>query len=143
MFIRRLVIIIIAITALAAGFQVMRSMGMINLIRNVNSDFKLDNPVMSPPPPGLQHEKYLIVTSEDEANSQQTTKQVMKTLDYMKKEYRVINTGAEIPDLEDFNAVFFVFERLDYLADPGVYIDYVKNHQFKSSRGKKRNGKNY
>ncbi len=127
MFIRRLVIIIIAITALAAGFQVMRSMGMINLIRNVNSDFNLDHPVTSPPPPGLQHEKYLIVTSEDEANSQQTTRQVMKTLDYMKKEYQVINTDTEISDLEDFNAVFFVFERLDYLTDPGVYIDYVNN----------------
>ena len=127
MFLRRLVIIIIAITALAGGFQVMRSMGMINLIRNVNSDFILPPPKSAPVPPEVTPEKYLIVFDKDEVNSQLTEEQVTKALEYMKKEYQVINIDEKEENLEDFAGILFIFERFDHLEGLEGYIDYVKN----------------
>ena len=87
MFIRRVAIIIIALTALAAGLQFMRSFGMVRFIKNVNSHFVLAQPINAKLPENADFEKYLVVYDGNEKNSLMTLEQVEKALFYMKKDY--------------------------------------------------------
>jgi len=126
MFVRRVAIIIIALTALAAGFQLLRSFGMVNLIKNVNSNFILAQPVSAEMPQNSDFENYLIVYDSNENNSLLTLEQVEKALFYMKKDYRKADCSEELADLNGFDCVFFVIERLDHVANLDGYMDYVK-----------------
>ena len=126
MFIRRVAIIIIALTALAAGLQFMRSFGMVRFIKNVNSHFVLAQPVNAKLPENADLEKYLVVYDGNEKNSLMTLEQVEKALFYMKKDYEKTDCGDEAPDLNDFDGIFFVIERLDHVASLSGYMEYVK-----------------
>jgi hypothetical protein len=126
MLVRRVAIIIIALTALAAGFQLLRSFGMVNLIKNVNSNFILAQPVSSELPENADFENYLIVYDSNEENSLMTSRQVEKALFYMKKDYQKADCSQEVADLNGFDCVFFIIERLDHVANLDGYMDYVK-----------------
>ena len=125
MFLRRVIIIIIAIIVLAGGFQLLRSFGVINLIKNVNSPIELSEPKSPDIPEGVNFEKYLIVSDKSEKNSLKTEEQLKIVLDYMKKEYLVVDVDDDFVNFSDYDCVFFTFERLDFLKDIEKYREYV------------------
>ncbi len=95
MFLRRIIAILISIIVIAAGLQFLRSLGMFNLIKNVNAEISLkpakklsiDNDELK----NKRFEKYLILVDEHEENSLNIAFQLQKTLDYLKKEYSIID----------------------------------------------------
>lgn len=127
MFLKRLVIIIIAIVLVGLGFQAIRSFLLLRFINNVNTLEELAEPVSAEIPEGLDVEKYLIINDKTVENSKKTTEQTKKTLDYMKKGYEIIG----IEDIEtvsfDYDAILVATERLDYLGELQNYIEYVKD----------------
>jgi len=125
MFLRRVIIIVISITVLAAGFQMLRSFGIINLIKNVNSQINLSEPKEPDIPDGVNFEKYLIVSDKDETNSLKTELQLKTVLEYMKKDYFIVNVDEDVPDISNYDCIFFTFERLDFLKNIERYMDYV------------------
>ncbi len=127
MLVRRMIIIIIAVAMLAVGFQFLRSLGVVNLIKNINSEVE-PGPSVSPViPQDANFEKFLIVWDPDEENSKLTAENTLKVMEYIKKDYDLLSINDEILDLSNYDAIFFVFERLDYLSDLDRYIDYVKD----------------
>jgi len=127
MLIRKVAVIIIALTALAGGFQLMRSFGMINLISNVNSSISLAQPVSAILPEIGDFEKYLVVYDWEEKNSMMTLGQLEKVLDYLKKDFVKANYDEVAGNIKDFDCVFFVMERLDHISNLDDYIEYVKS----------------
>ena len=66
MFIRKLSIIIIALMLLAAGFLLLRSFGMLKLVKNANSQAELPEAISPEIPVNTDFEKYLIVSNKKE-----------------------------------------------------------------------------
>lgn len=126
MFIRKIVVILIILIVAAVAFQVVRSYFMTRLIKNTNQYESLLEPVSAEIPKGIRFEKYLIISDSQEENSIKTTEQLEKVLDYMKKEYKTIDVSDGINEKLDFDCIFFVFERLDKLANLDYFLNYVK-----------------
>ncbi len=125
MFIRKLSIIIIALLILAAGFQLLRSFGMLKLIKNVNSLEELPEAVSPEIPANTNFEKYLIISNIKTENSLKTEEQLKAVLNYMKKDYQTVSIDQQVQNLSDFDCIFLTFERLDFLKNLNDYIDYV------------------
>jgi len=125
MLIRKLSIIIIALVVLAAGFMVLRSFGLLKLVKNANLQEELPEAISPEIPANVDFEKYLIVSNVQETNSLKTEEQLKAVLEYMKKDYQAISVDQQVQDLPDFDCIFLTFERLDFLENLGDYIDYV------------------
>lgn len=125
MFIRKLFLIIIALLVLAAGFQLLRSFGMLKLVKNVNSQEQLPEAISPEIPVNTDFEKYLIVSNIQESNSLKTEEQLKAVLNYMKKDYQAMSMDQQVQNLSDFDCIFLTFERLDFLKNLSDYIDYV------------------
>lgn len=125
MFIRKLFLIIIALLVLAAGFQLLRSFGMLKLVKNVNSQEQLPEAISPEIPVNTDFEKYLIVSNIQESNSLKTEEQLKAVLNYMKKDYQIMSMDQQVQNLSDFDCIFLTFERLDFLKNLSDYIDYV------------------
>ncbi|MCL5071723.1 MAG: DUF2194 domain-containing protein [Actinobacteria bacterium] len=125
MFTRKLSVIIIALLVLAAGFQLLRSFGMLNLVKNVNSLEELPEAASPEIPANIDFEKYLIVSNNEEPNSAKTEEQLKATFDFMKKEYQIISINQQTKNLSDYDCIFLTFERFDFLKNLNDYIDYV------------------
>lgn len=125
MFIRKLSIIIIALLLLAAGFMLLRSFGMLKLVKNANSQEELPEAISAEIPVNTDFEKYLIVSNIKAENSVKTEEQLKAVLHYMKKDYRAVNIDQQVQNLSDYDCIFLTFERLDFLKNLGDYIDYV------------------
>lgn len=106
MFLRRLTIIMIGILFLAALFQVLRSFGMFNFIKNLNAELVLE-PAENLNLNGSSNkidfddccfEDYLIVINKGEENSIKLLNQLEKALKYTRKDYEVLN-------YDEFNAL--------------------------------------
>jgi len=126
MFLKRLIIILVCILVAAAGFQLLRSFALVRLIKNVNTFEELQDPISPDIPEGVNPEKYLIVSDENEENSLKTEEQLKKVLDYMKKDYLVADVNERFVEDLNFDCIFFTFERLDYLDNMQDYLDYVE-----------------
>lgn len=127
MFFRRMMIIIVSLVLLAVGFQFLRSFGVINLIENENAEFELSDPVSPQIPDGGGFEKYLLIYDVNEENSINTTRQIVDVFDYLKKDYDRMVPDKNIENISDYDCVFLVFERLDYLDDIDLYLNYVED----------------
>ena len=103
MFIRKLSIIIIALLLLAAGFQLLRSFGVLKLVKNVNSLEVLPLALSPEVPASAKFEKYLIISDKNEVNSVKTEEQLIFVLDYMKKDYLVISKDQQVRNLSDYD----------------------------------------
>ncbi|MBE3090177.1 MAG: DUF2194 domain-containing protein, partial [Actinobacteria bacterium] len=125
MFIRKLSIIIIALILLAAGLLLLRSFGMLKLVKNANSQEELPEAISPEIPVNTDFEKYLIVSDEKEVNSAKTKEQLVAVLNYIKKDYQAMNIDQQVQNLSDFDCIFLTFERLDFLKNLSDYIDYV------------------
>lgn len=125
MFFKKLIAIIIALLLLAAGFQLLRSFGMLRLVKNVNSLEELPEAVSPEIPAGTHFEKYLIVSNIKTENSLKTEEQLKAVLDFMKKDYQAMSIDQQVQNLSDYDCIFLTFERLDFLKNLGDYIDYV------------------
>ncbi|MCL4378197.1 MAG: DUF2194 domain-containing protein [Actinobacteria bacterium] len=125
MYIKKLAVIIISVFILAAGFQLLRSFGVVKLIKNVNLQEELPSAKSPSIPANTRFEKYLIIYDEKDANSIKTAEQLKKVLEYMKKDYQAADVYQEVSDISDFDCVFFAFERLDFLKNLQDYIKYV------------------
>jgi hypothetical protein len=125
MFFRKLFIIIIALLFLAAGFQLLRSFGMLKLVKNANSLKELPEAVSPEIPANTDFEKYLIVSNTQTQNSLQTEEQLKVVFNYMKKDYQAMGSDQKVQNLSGYDCIFLTFERLDFLINLGDYIDYV------------------
>lgn len=125
MFIKKLSIIIIALLLLAVGFQLLRSFGMLRLVKNVNSQEELPEAISPEIPENPDFEKYLIISDGKEVNSSKTKEQLVAVLNYMKKDYQTMSIDQQAQNLSDFDCIFLTFERLDFLKNLSIYIDYV------------------
>jgi Uncharacterized protein conserved in bacteria len=125
MFIRKLFVIIIALLLLAAGFQLLRSFGMLKLVKNVNSQEQLPEAISPEIPVNTVFEKYLIISDDKEVNSIKTKEQLVAVLNYMKKDYQLTSIDKQVQNLSDFDCIFLTLERLDSLKNLSAYIDYV------------------
>jgi hypothetical protein len=125
MFFKKLIAIIIALLLLAAGFQLLRSFGMLRLVKNVNSLEKLPEAISPEIPENTHFEKYLIISNTKTENSLKTEKQLKAVLDFMKKDYHAMSIDQQVQNLSDYDCIFLTFERLDFLKNLGNYIDYV------------------
>lgn len=125
MFTRKLSVIIIALLVLAAGFQLLRSFGVLKLVKNINSLDELPEATSPEIPSNTDFEKYLIVSNNEEPNSRKTEEQLKATLDFMKKDYRIISINQQVKNLSDYDCIFLTFERFDFLKNLSDYIDYV------------------
>lgn len=127
MFIRKLSIIIIALLILAAGLQLLRSFGILKLVKNANSQEVLLQAVSPEVPANADFEKYLIISNTNTENSLKTGQHLKAVLDYMKKDYRDGTIDQLVQNLSDYDCIFLTIERLDSLKNLSDYIDYVKN----------------
>ena len=125
MFIKKLSIIIIALLLLAAGFMFLRSFGMLNLVKNTNSQEELHEATTPEIPANTDFEKYLIVSDKEEINSASTKEQLVAVFNYMKKDYQAASVDQQVQNLSDFDCIFLTFERLDFLTNLNDYIEYV------------------
>ena len=125
MFIRKISIIIIALLLLAAGFMLLRSFGMLKLVKNTNLQEELPAAISPEIPVNTDFEKYLIVSNTQEPNSLKTENQLKAVLNYMKKDYQAIRIDQQMQNLSNFDCIFLTFERLDFLKNLGEYVDYV------------------
>jgi hypothetical protein len=125
MFLKRLFAIIIALLILAAGFMLLRSFGMLKLVKNTNWQEQLPEAISPGIPANTDFEKYLIVSNTKTENSLKTEIQLKSVFNYMKKDYQVMSIDQQVQNLSDFDCVFLTFERLDFLKNLGDYIDYV------------------
>jgi hypothetical protein len=125
MLIKKLSIIIIALVLLAAGFMLLRSFGLLKLVKNANLQEELPEAISPEIPADTDFEKYLIVSNVREKNSLKTKEQLKAVLEYMKKDYQAISIDQKVQDLSDFDCIFLTFERLDFLKNLSDYIDYV------------------
>jgi hypothetical protein len=125
MFIKKLSVIIIALMLLAAGLLLLRSFGMLKLVKNVNSQVELPEAISPEIPVNTDFEKYLIVSNIQEPNSLKTEEQLKAVLNYMKKDYQTMSMDQQVQNLSDFDCIFLAFERLDFLKNLSDYIDYV------------------
>jgi hypothetical protein len=125
MFIRKLSIIIIALVLLAAGFLLLRSFGMLKLVKNANLLPELPKATSPEIPVNTDFEKYLIVSNIQTPNSFKTEEQLKAVLDYMKKDYQTSSIDQQVKNLSDYDCIFLTFERLDFLKNLSDYIDYV------------------
>ncbi len=138
MFLRRIIAILISIVIVASGLQFLRSLGMFNLIKNINAEVKIA-PAKKLDYTGdlkdAKFEKYLIVVNEEEENSLKITSQLIKTLNYIKKDYEIVNFNKlnsfldsnieQSKYLNNFDCVLFTFERLDNIDNFDLFLDYV------------------
>jgi hypothetical protein len=132
MFLRRLIIIIVAIVVLAAGVQFLRSFGVLNLIQNLNIPMKVSEvkklDIYEYADPGSAgFEKYLVISNKEETNSAMVSGQLKKTLDYMKKDYDIIEYNGVEDQKSQYDSIFITFERLDLLENVEEYFDYANN----------------
>jgi hypothetical protein len=125
MFLKKLSIIIIALLLLAAGFMLLRSFGMLKLVKNANSLEELPEATSPEIPVNTDFEKYLLISDENEVNSVKTKEQLEAVLNYMKKDYQVITIDQQVQDLSGFDCIFLTFERLDFLKNLADYTSYV------------------
>jgi len=125
MFIRKLSIIITAIVLLAAGLLLLRSFGMLKLVKNANSQKELPEAISPEIPANTDFEKYLIVSNTPTQNSFKTEEQLKAVLNYMKKDYQAMGIDQQVQNLSDYDCIFLTFERLDFLKNLSDYIDYV------------------
>ncbi len=125
MFIRKLSVIIIALLLLAVGFQLLRSFGMLKLVKNVNSLEELPEATSPEIPANIDFEKYLIISDKDEVNSVKTKEQLVFVLKYMKKDYQLMSINQQAQNLSGYDCIFLTFERFDFLKNLNDYIDYV------------------
>ncbi|MBN1299117.1 MAG: DUF2194 domain-containing protein [Actinobacteria bacterium] len=131
MFLRRLIVIIISVVLLAAGVQFLRSFGVLNLVRNLNTAYDLvqsqkleisdyaDNE-------SEDFEKYLVIFDEDEENSRLVSQQLIKTLEYMKKDYIASSYAGSIENINSFDIIFITFERLGLIGNIDEYLSYAE-----------------
>ena len=125
MFIRKLSIIIIALLLLAAGFQLLRSFGMLKLVKNTNLQEVLSEAISPEIPVNTGFEKYLIISDKEEVHSVKTEEQLEAVLNYMKKDYQTMSIDQQAQNLSDFDCIYLTFQRLDFLKNLSDYIDYV------------------
>lgn len=125
MFIRKLSIIIIALLLLAAGFQLLRSFGMLKLVKNTNLQEVLSEAISPEIPVNTDFEKYLIISDKEEVHSVKTEEQLEAVLNYMKKDYQTMSIDQQAQNLSDFDCIYLTFQRLDFLKNLSDYIDYV------------------
>ncbi|MCL5073525.1 MAG: DUF2194 domain-containing protein [Actinobacteria bacterium] len=127
MFVKKIIFIIVALLLLAAGFQILRSFGILKLVKNVNSQKELAAAISPVIPSEVNFEKYLIVSDNSETNSVQTENQLKAVFGYMKKDFTEMNIDKEAGDLSAYDCIFFTFERLDFLNNLNGYLDYVNS----------------
>ncbi|GEM_PF-163234 len=137
MFIRRITAVIISIVIIASGLQFLRSLGMFNLLKNVNAEITLEpaKKLNAAEINNIKPEKYLIIINEKEENSNKIAIQLEQTLNYLKKDYEVIDilSQASIDKLNDyqylnkFDSILIAFERLDNVKNLNIFLDYVKS----------------
>ena len=125
MFIRKISIIIIALILLAGGLMLLRSFGMLKLVKNTNSQEELIEAISPEIPVNTDFEKYLIVSDKEEINSVNTKEQLVAVFNYMKKDYQAVSVDHQVQNLSDFDCIFLTLERLDFLTNLSGYIDYV------------------
>ena len=104
----------------------LRSYLLTRLIKNVNEYAVLPKPVSADIPKGTEFEKYLVISDQEDKASKNTTKQLTRVLDYMKKKYSSIDVNDKPPSELDFDCIFLSFERLDFLENLEKFLSYVE-----------------